>query len=58
MVSGYPAYLADFGWCQDHVQDPRPARDHSCWDCIGQRDHQEPHVTVGGNKTFKTINIG
>lgn len=43
-VCAFVPYLADFGWCKNHVEDARPASNHSCGDCIGQCYHQEPQI--------------
>lgn len=43
-VRAFVPYLADFGWCKNHVEDARPASNHSCGDCIGQCYHQEPQI--------------
>lgn len=52
-VCVFAAYLADFGWCKNHVEDSRPASKHSCGDCVGQRYHQEPQVTKGDKSTLE-----
>ncbi len=46
----YAAYLVDFGRRKDHVEDPCPASNHSCGDCVSQSDHQEAKVTKRGQK--------
>lgn len=51
-VCVFPAYLADFGRCKDHVEDPGPAGNHSCGHCVGQSYHQEPQVTKGDKNTL------
>lgn len=43
-VCAFVPYLADFGWCKNHVEDAWPASNHSCGDCIGQCYHQEPQI--------------